>query len=110
MFVTWPMVSAQNVRLVSTVTIVTRTVRLTVKTMFCDMANGQCAECDIGFFGNHCDQTCPGNCQNLTCNKDSGLCIDCNDGYYGPTCTPCHTTCSTNTCDKTSGNCLGKYH
>ena len=43
-------------------------------------------ECDEGFYGTYCNQTC-GNCFQTTCDKTTGRCPDgCDAGWNGNLC------------------------
>lgn len=53
----------------------------------CEQDTGHCdePECDDGFFGEHCLDTCPKGCLQ-GCHKTTGVCDACKPGYYGKTC------------------------
>lgn len=42
--------------------------------------------CKPGFYGNHCNSTCPSNCRENVCHMEQGNCFGCNDGWKGISC------------------------
>lgn len=44
--------------------------------------------CKSGVYGEHCNKTCPDNCQENRCDIINGTCVGCNPGWNG---TYCHT-------------------
>ncbi|XP_065921325.1 receptor-type tyrosine-protein phosphatase epsilon-like [Magallana gigas] len=101
----------------------------------CDIINGTCLGCTIGWLGAQCDEACPvgyhglqceskcvGHCKDSAgCNRTSGLCDNgCDDGWTGSNCTEecasenygpdCVHKCSGHcldgvTCNRTTGKC-----
>ena len=80
------------------------------KCVTCDNS-GICAQCNVGFYGSTCANTCSHTCggngecsfiQNiLTCNHG------CDQGYYGDACNKtCQNNCK-NICERQTGKCLG---
>jgi len=71
----------------------------------CDRGSGDCLVCDIGTFGNICQNNCSGNCRNdvgqnfVTCGKENGWCTSgaCWPGYFSRDCeSACSSTCKAN--------------
>jgi hypothetical protein len=54
----------------------------------CD-ADGYCLNgCNQTFWGDTCEQPCPGGCKDLKCDRNNGTCTDgCKDGLIGDKCT-----------------------
>ncbi|XP_061190169.1 multiple epidermal growth factor-like domains protein 10 [Saccostrea echinata] len=102
----------------------------------CHIASGHCFQCDDGYQGNECEQSCQNNTYGRQCSKVCGKCRDgqqcdyingvcymgCAAGYYGSTCHQecplgrfgenCKNECSVNcglpgTCDGVTGQCTG---
>lgn len=71
----------------------------------CQPTSGAC-ECDVGFYGDHCDQICPLYCKNNVCKMSNGQCVECDVGFFGNHCDQlCPGNCENHTCNKDSGLC-----
>ncbi|XP_065921327.1 multiple epidermal growth factor-like domains protein 10 isoform X2 [Magallana gigas] len=90
----------------------------------CNIINGTCLGCTLGWLGAQCDEACPvgyyglqceskcvGHCKDsVGCNRTSGLCDNgCDDGWTGSNCTKeCPLGSYGPDCvHKCSGRCLG---
>ncbi|KYQ89454.1 EGF-like domain-containing protein [Tieghemostelium lacteum] len=63
--------------------------------------------CEQGWWGKNCQNTCPDNCLNDNCDSLSGACTSgCEDGWWGSICTyRCSEECDTYTCNNVTGAC-----
>ena len=57
-----------------------------------------CYTCQLGFYGDYCNQSCSEHCKNNWCDR-SGRC-QCNVGYGGHPCEACPANCDSTGCDK----------
>ncbi|XP_052765088.1 uncharacterized protein LOC128206565 isoform X2 [Mya arenaria] len=79
-----------------------------------NFVGSKCTYCLEGLFGEHCNETCPGNCS--YCNRTTGVCQECSTNtVYGENCNvPCSQTCIDSQCMQITGNCakgcLPNYH
>ncbi|KAL4216312.1 hypothetical protein ACF0H5_024038 [Mactra antiquata] len=77
----------------------------------CERSTGICNDCDIGSFGDFCDQPCSLGCKNSACDRHDATCsTGCNHGYSGDKCCVLNEYCkkcdSTATCSQCK---LGHY-
>ncbi|KAL4216315.1 hypothetical protein ACF0H5_024041 [Mactra antiquata] len=102
----------------------------------CDRSTGICSDCDIGSFGDFCDNHCSLGCKSFVCDRydatcsegckygysgdkccvnndkcekcdSTATCTQCKLGHYGDSCSlECHKNC-VGGCDKDSGGCYG---
>lgn len=87
--------------------------------LVCDRNTGECNICDVGTYGEFCENDCSFQCKPeetgfITCSKINGSCTSgaCLPGYFGRTCrSKCNTYCAPSSsgiveCDFETGNCL----
>ncbi|KAJ8316204.1 hypothetical protein KUTeg_006218 [Tegillarca granosa] len=72
----------------------------------CDKSNGTCKECDDGFYGQSCENSCPSHCINNLCIKENGSCKNgCQKTFYGDQCNNnCSESCKFQDCFR-NGTC-----
>ena len=62
------------------------------------------SECNDGFYGDKCQNSCSTHCKSHACNKTNGICPGCKDGFYGDMChIPCDSNCKA--CQQANGVC-----
>ncbi|XP_078328344.1 uncharacterized protein LOC111113178 isoform X2 [Crassostrea virginica] len=73
----------------------------------CNITDGTCKGCVLGYYGENCSESCPQNCQEGLCHVTDGTCLGCLAGYKGPFCSK---ECDGNTygpeCNISCGNCF----
>ncbi|XP_048749278.2 multiple epidermal growth factor-like domains protein 10 [Ostrea edulis] len=61
---------------------------------------------DPKYYGENCNQTCPGGCQDKWCDVIRGYCMNCIPGYQGPRCSQaCDVQTYGPECSSLCGNC-----
>ncbi|XP_048777615.2 multiple epidermal growth factor-like domains protein 11 isoform X1 [Ostrea edulis] len=70
----------------------------------CKQSEGKCLVCKDGYYGDFCEHTCIGNCEQ-GCVRSTGICGSCTKGFYSHFCnTLCSENCMGDTCSR-DGSC-----
>ncbi|WAR25331.1 VLDLR-like protein, partial [Mya arenaria] len=74
------------------------------------LSEGCLGQCQPGYFGKYCEETCLKECLNGVCNRVSGICNDCTRTYLENCSLECGQGCRERDgfpqCDRKSGKCL----